>query len=85
MNTFNNTLKNLPIGGECLPDNDLGTPPDTDSDIGKCGSHSCETANKKVIIKLDSGIEIHMPLDVVEGIRNILDADEQSCSGVPDA
>jgi len=48
-----------------------GTPaPDTDSEVGNYGAldASGAEANTKIIIHLDSGVELHLPLEVVEQI-----------------
>ena len=80
MDKFNNTIGgietqtiSLPMGGACdQPENQIGSTIDSDSDIGSCGVSDNDNSNEKILIKLDCGIEIHIPLEIAKTIQSEL-------------
>jgi len=69
-----------------------GTPtPDTDSEVGNFGAvdASGAEASTKIIIHLDSGVELHLPTEVVEQITTAVNgpvtSDEPKVPEIPEA
>ena len=76
MEKFNQILGNIQQNGGC-PQNDMCQQKDTTSDIGQSGTINPEEQEQdKVIIHLDSGIQISMPLEIAKMIAKALGTPE---------
>ena len=73
MENFNKVLGAIGKDEGCKCSGDCQCMKDTDSDIGQSGEiNPPEESSDKVIIHLEGGIEIHMPLKVAEAIKMAL-------------
>jgi hypothetical protein len=75
MEKFNNILGALGAGikndQKCPASNNACA--DTDTDVGEYGKiNSEESTGDKVIIHLEGGIEIHLPIELAETIKQAL-------------
>jgi hypothetical protein len=81
MQKFNQILGAVGKDGGCGCGGDCQCQKDTDSDIGQSGAiNPPEESTDKVIIHLDGGIEIHIPIAIAEVIKSALSDSPESAS-----